>query len=184
MPGRYALTQLPEFGPDDDVRVEVVEPQPITSDRSLSRRIALQVLFEVDCAGHDVGQVLGTHLQVQNAGRKVSRYVRELVTGVWGHREALDDAIRHYAPEWPLDQLAIIDRNIMRMAIYEFAVTTRTPVGVAIDEAVELAKLFGAENASSFVNGVLGSLADDAQYLKKLYQPENREIEDDGTSRE
>ena len=70
--------------------------------------------------------------------------------------------------EFPLELLAIIDRNILRMAMLEFAVERRTPVGVAIDEAVELSKLFGADNTPSFVNGVLGALADNSELMQVL----------------
>jgi N utilization substance protein B len=89
----------------------------------------------------------------------------------------LDETIRRYAPEFPLDQIAVIDRNILRLAIFEFAVRRSTPVGAAIDEAVELAKMFGADGASSFINGVLGALADDKQWLRKV---RNVESDDDG----
>jgi N utilization substance protein B len=155
------------------------EDAPILDERSIARRIALQALYEIDLAHHDVGEVLAIHLQTQKPRAKVARYVQELVRGVVEHRPVLDEAIRQYAPEWPLDQIAIIDRNILRIAIYEFAVHARTPVGVAIDEAVELAKMFGADGASSFINGVLGAVADDHAWLKKVRQVESS---DDGDS--
>ncbi len=82
-----------------------------------------------------------------------------LVTGVLEHRERLDALIRRYAPEWPLDQIAILDRNILRIAIFELIVDDTVPVKVAINEAVELAKTFGAESTPRFINGVLGTLA-------------------------
>jgi len=80
--------------------------------------------------------------------------------GVLQHREVLDAFIHRHAPEWPLEQMAYIDRNILRMAIFEFAVDGGTPVKVAINEAVELAKTFGSESAPRFVNGVLGALVE------------------------
>jgi len=86
-------------------------------------------------------------------------FVYHLVNGVLAHREELDNLIQRYAPEWPIEQMAPIDRNILRMALFEFSIDGRTPVKVAINEAVELAKLFGSDSASRFVNGVLGSLA-------------------------
>ena len=81
---------------------------------------------------------------------------------LWGRpaqAPALDRLIQKYAPEWPLDQMALIDRNILRMAIWEFAAERQTPLKVAINEAVELAKLYGSDSAPRFVNGVLGALA-------------------------
>ncbi len=106
--------------------------------------------------------------------------MRQLVLGTWNQRDLTDQAIRIYAPEYPLDQLAAIDRNILRMAIYEFAVSAITPVGAAIDEAVELAKQFGADGSPSFVNGVLGSLAEDENMLAQLRQPEQPTDEEAG----
>src|SRR5579871_2636854 len=139
------MSDYPELIPESE------DAAPIVDERSLARRIALQTLYEVDLARHNAGEVIAMHLQGGKPSRKVARYVEELVFGVLDYQEPLNDAIRRYAPEWPLDQIAIIDRNILRIAIYEFAVRARTPVGVAIDEAVELAKMFGADGASSFI---------------------------------
>jgi N utilization substance protein B len=86
-------------------------------------------------------------------------FVRHLVQGVLEFRERLDDKIQRCAPEWPIEQMAPIDRNILRLALFEFGVDGQTPVKVAINEAVELAKLFGSDSAPRFINGVLGSLA-------------------------
>ncbi len=74
-------------------------------------------------------------------------------------RNELDAFIAEHAPEWPLDQVAIVDRNIIRIALWEFAVKGETPIKVAINEAVELAKTFGSDSSPRFINGVLGSLA-------------------------
>lgn len=87
-----------------------------------------------------------------------AEFARHLVIGVLEHRDVLDDFIHRHAPEWPLEQMAYIDRNILRMAVFEFAIDAGTPVKVAINEAVELAKRFGSDSAPRFVNGVLGSL--------------------------
>lgn len=88
------------------------------------------------------------------------KFAYRLVEGVFANRERLDKLIQRFSPEWPVDQIATIDRNILRIALYEFGVSRDTPIKVAINEAVELAKAFGSDNAPSFVNGVLGSLAD------------------------
>ena len=173
------MTDSPELIPESE------DAAPIMDERSISRRIALQALYEIDVAHHAVGEVLTIHLQTQKPNRKVARYVQELVHGVVEHRSVLDEAIQTYAPEWPLEQIAVIDRNILRIAIFEFAVRARTPVGVAIDEAVELAKLFGADGASSFINGVLGAVADDEAWLRRVrvqqaQQSRTAESEDHG----
>jgi len=86
----------------------------------------------------------------------------------------LDDLIAKYAPEWPVDQLAIIDRNILRLALWEMSVQSDTPIKVAINEAVELAKLFGSDSAPRFINGVLGSLAERQTDIRR-----SLEIEED-----
>jgi N utilization substance protein B len=113
-------------------------------------------------------------LQEAESTKKAARYVRRLVIGVTRHRDQLDNLIQHYAPEWPLDQVAIVDRNILRMAIYEYAVQTTVPVGVIIAEAIELAKLFGSESTPRFVNGVMGSLAsDDQEKVRQILSPES-----------
>jgi N utilization substance protein B len=147
--------------------------------RSLARRIALQILYEIDTTSHKPGSVIAIHLQVQQPGEKSAKFVRQLVAGVVEHRASVDAAIVRYAPEYPLDQLAVVDRNILRLAIYEFAVSGRTPVGVAIDEAVELSKVFGADSTPAFVNGVLGALADDEPYLNQLRQKEDEHDDQD-----
>ncbi|MBI5928131.1 MAG: transcription antitermination factor NusB [Chloroflexi bacterium] len=84
-----------------------------------------------------------------------------LVTGVLKQRDNLDQVIAQHAPEWPLDQIAIIDRNILRIAIHELTQDKKLPVKVVINEAVEIAKLFGAEGSPRFINGVLGSITDE-----------------------
>jgi N utilization substance protein B len=84
-----------------------------------------------------------------------------LVTGVLKNRDNLDEVIARHAPEWPLDQIAIIDRNILRIAIHELSQEKKLPVKVVINEAVEIAKLFGAEGSPRFINGVLGSITDE-----------------------
>jgi N utilization substance protein B len=86
-------------------------------------------------------------------------FTRQIVLGVWPVVHDLDLFIAEHAPEWPLDQVAVIDRNILRMALWEFAISEMIPIKVAINEAVELAKVYGSDSTPRFVNGVLGSLA-------------------------
>jgi N utilization substance protein B len=160
------VTQLPNFGPDDEVVSEIIEHEKVTTDRSIARRIALQVLYEVDCTNHNAEGVVEEHLQTPDANKKIIRYMRRLVRGVLDNLNQLDGIIQRYAPEWPLDQVAIIDRNILRIATYEIVFEPRIPIGVAIDEAVALANLFGGDSALRFVNGVLGTLADNVDDIR------------------
>ena len=132
---------------------------PTTDYRHQARRLALQALYEIDCTDHQVGTVLSERLESDSYREETRTLTTRLVSGVLEHRDQLDALIRRYAPEWPLDQIAILDRNILRIAIFELIIDDTIPVKVAINEAVELAKTFGAESTPRFINGVLGTLA-------------------------
>jgi len=140
--------------------------------RTRARSIALQALYEIDLTGHPPEVVIAERLSDSPLEEKLGEFARDIVFGIQPIVHNLDEIIAKHAPEWPLDQVAIIDRNIMRVALWEIAVSNQTPLKVAINEAVELGKLFGSESTPRFVNGVLGSLAlhynDIIQYFKKL----------------
>ncbi|MEP0805124.1 MAG: transcription antitermination factor NusB [Chloroflexota bacterium] len=138
--------------------------------RTRARALALQVLYEVDMANHPPGEVFKARLEETPLSPELAEFARQIVFGVLPLVELLDASISQYAPEWPFDQIAAIDRNILRMACWEFAVSHDTPLKVAINEAVELAKLFGSDSAPRFVNGVLGSLAEHQHELKQALQ--------------
>ncbi len=127
--------------------------------RRKARTVALQALYEIDCTTHLADRVLEERIAEQPLSAELNDFARKLVEGVMAQAPALDRLIQKYAPEWPVDQMALIDRNILRMAIWEFAADRQTPIKVAINEAVELAKLYGSDSAPRFVNGVLGALA-------------------------
>ncbi len=127
--------------------------------RTKARSVALQVLYELDIAGHNPELVLVERLEDSTLEPTLEDFVRQIVLGVWAIVDMLDGLIARHAPEWPLDQVATIDRNIIRISLWEFAVYQNTPIKVAINEAVELAKVFGSDSTPRFVNGVLGSLA-------------------------
>jgi N utilization substance protein B len=130
--------------------------------RRQARRQALQALFEVDMVGHLPGIVVDEHLAQHPPGEHGAEFLRWLVSGVVNHKTTLDEIIRKYAPDWPVDQLAIIDRNILRLALFEIGChDSGTPPKVVINEAVELAKMFGGDSTPRFVNGVLGSALDE-----------------------
>ncbi len=124
-----------------------------------ARALALQVLYEVDCTRHPVETVLNERLAQNSLRPEAVALARRLVEGVLAQKPRLDVLIRRYAPEWPLEQIALVDRNILRIAIYEMALEEAVPLKVAINEAIELAKLFGSDSTPRFVNGVLGTLA-------------------------
>jgi len=127
--------------------------------RTRARSVALQALYEIDITDHLPGIVLEERLSEATLDDKLSDFVRQIVLGVLPMIERLDQIIAVHAPEWPLDQVAIIDRNILRIALWEIAVSNQTPIKVAINEAVELGKVYGSDSTPRFVNGVLGSLA-------------------------
>lgn len=144
--------------------------------RTKARALALQVLYEVEIAGHLPGEVYTRRLETlkedsQTAfSEEQTEFTRRLIHGVVTQSARLDEVIAEYAPEWPFDQIAVIDRNILRMAVWEFAIWTETPLKVAINEAVELAKQYGSETSPRFINGVLGSLAGHEQIIRHLFQ--------------
>jgi len=128
--------------------------------RTRARSIALQALYEIDVTGHSPGEVFEERIKEVDLDPSLTEFARKIVFGVSPLFRMLDYFIAEHAPEWPLDQVAIVDRNILRIALWEFAVYGKTPLKVAINEAVELAKVFGSDSTPRFVNGVLGSLAD------------------------
>jgi transcription antitermination protein NusB len=127
--------------------------------RTRARGIALQALYEYDLSGHSPALSIEQRLQEEPLEEKLKIFSQEIVLGVFPLITKLDELIATNAPDWPLDQVASIDRNIIRIALWEFAVEKCTPVKVAINEAIELAKVFGSDSTPRFVNGVLGSLA-------------------------
>ena len=128
--------------------------------RRQARAVALQVLFELDMTQHDPEDVLGWALDESTLAPAGVAFTRRLVGGVRAHQQALDDRIRQLAPAWPLHQLAVVDRNLLRVATFEITIEKEISPKVAINEAVELAKLFGSESSPRFVNGVLGSVVE------------------------
>ena len=144
--------------------------------RTRARSLALQVLYEVDMTGHLPGTVLEHRLEEMHPegqaelSPELVEFSQQIISGVIPIAEKLDNVIAAYAPEWPFDQIAAIDRNILRIATWEFAISAQTPVKVAINEAVELAKLYGSDSAPRFINGVLGSLADREHEIKLIFR--------------
>jgi N utilization substance protein B len=131
--------------------------------RRQARIIALQTLYEYDTAKHDVASVLERHVEERRLAPAVVDYANELVQGVLAHLAQIDATIEEAAHEWPLAQMARIDKNILRLAIYEILYNNAVPAKAAINEAVELAKRFGSDTSSRFINGVLGTIFNRSQ---------------------
>lgn len=177
---RQRMNALPELGEADTLEMEAVRPKPDRDYRSEARRLALQALYEVDATQHGIGEVLSATLGFdRELPRNTVRYVRRLVRRVSELKSLLDEVIQHYAPAFPIEQIALIDRNILRIAMYELLLIPTQPIGAVIDEAVELALHFGADNSAAFVNGVLGTLVDDAQLAALRQQMKSHADDDD-----
>ena len=138
--------------------------------RTRARSIALQVLYETDLANHPPVDVFKARLEESEPrlSDEHAEFARTIIFGVLPLAQELDELIAKYAPEWPLDQIATIDRNILRIAFWEFAISRGTPVKVAINEAVELAKLYGSDSAPRFINGVLGTLVEHESEIHQI----------------
>jgi N utilization substance protein B len=136
----------------------------MASNRHLGRIVALQTLYEQDFrieAGDesfDLTEVLARNIARYEETIDDKDFIEQLVHGVDEYQNAIDDIVRPVAPEWPIEQIARIDRIVLRIGVFELLYEKDVPPKVAINEAVELAKAFGGENSSKFVNGVLGTV--------------------------
>lgn len=144
--------------------------------RRQARMIALQTLYEYDTAQHTPLEVLQRHAEERHLQPKVVEYAQELVLGTCEHLPAIDTHIQSAAREWPLQQMARIDKNILRLAIYEILFNNTVPAKAAINEAVELAKTFGSDTSSRFVNGVLGTIFNRAQQQQQPISKAESEV--------
>lgn len=125
--------------------------------RSRCRELALQILYQADFIGRREGES-ARFWRHFHQGSKVPPYLEKLVEGVAGHQEELDALIKQYSEHWRLERMVAVDRNLLRLAVYELLYLPEIPAKVAINEAVELAKRYGTELSGSFVNGVLDQI--------------------------
>ncbi len=133
------------------------------SNRHLARTIALQSLYEWDFYGakNDPSTALRIaqrNLEEFSPDLDEKPFTLDLIRGIAEKKEEIDQAITVFAPDWPLDRITTVDRNVLRMGVYELAYDSQIPSKVAINEAIELAKTFGGESSGKFVNGVLGAV--------------------------
>ena len=131
----------------------------MAGERRKARILALKVLYEIDATGHNADEVLGRLITEEDVSKENREFIIGLVEGVSRNKEIIDQNIGRFAPAWPIKQLPVVDRNILRLAIFEILLDNKVPVKVAINEAVELAKTFGSERSPKFINGVLGSVS-------------------------
>ena len=131
--------------------------------RRSSRTFALQALYEIDVASHSVDGAVQWLREEAALPQEALPFALELINGVIEHRSEIDELIRVLAPAWPVRHLAAIDRNILRLALYEVKFGAGVPPKAAINEAVEIAKAFGSETTSKLVNGVMGTVMEQAE---------------------
>jgi len=131
----------------------------MTGARRRARALALQALYEIDSTRHEAEAVVSRLLAEEELPEGNNAFVREIVSQVIRNKENLDRNIQRFAPVWPIGQIPVIDRNILRLAIFEVLFDNKVSVKVAINEAVELAKKFGGDSSPKFINGVLGSVS-------------------------
>lgn len=138
------------------------------ANRHLARTIALQTLYEWDFNQQkgDLAALVKRDIAEFAPEFEDQQFSEHLVKHVLDHLGKLDDFIRKYAPEWPLEQITVIDRNVLRIGIYELLLADDIPPKVAINEAIELAKTFGGPSSGKFINGVLGSIFKDLEQHK------------------
>lgn len=127
--------------------------------RRRARELALQVLFQVDVVRANPERALEYLLAEHQVSDETAAFARLLVKGTLAKIQEIDDYIKRYAIEWDLPRMANVDRNILRLGLFEMLYYGKTPLNVAIDEAVELAKTFSEENSCRFINGILGRIA-------------------------
>jgi len=131
----------------------------VAGARRKARILALQALYEINSTDHKTVETINSLLTDSGLLSGNEEFMRELVTGVLNNMEQIDSYIKRFAPAWPIEQISIIDRNILRLAIFEILIDNRVPIKVAINEAIELAKTFGSNSSSKFINGVLGAIS-------------------------
>jgi len=134
----------------------------VAGPRHRARELALKVLFQLENSPDDLDQALDYHVADDRATPDVAEFAGELVRGVVANRDALDETIQAASTNWKLDQMGRVDRVVLRMAVYEIAVSRKVPVRAAINESIELAKTFSGEESGRFVNGILGKVAETA----------------------
>ena len=124
--------------------------------RSTSRRISMQALFQADHAGIPIKEALANLFESEKFVEDTRRFAEELAEGAWGKKEQSDKIIKQYSKDWSIERMGGVDRNILRLALFEL-MESETPVQVVIDEAVELAKRYSSDEAAKFINGILGA---------------------------
>jgi transcription antitermination protein NusB len=126
--------------------------------RRKARELALQMLFQHDMSGNQAAEIIATFEELQKSKPNTREFATKIFQGTIGNLEKIDDMIQNQAENWRLSRMAAVDRNIIRMSVYEFLHETDTPKLVVIDEAIEIAKKYGTQKSSQFINGILDGI--------------------------
>lgn len=126
--------------------------------RRKARELALQMLFQHDMSGNEPDMIIATFEDLQKSKANTREFATKILRGTVDHLSEIDDMIQAQAENWRLSRMAVVDRNIIRMSVYEFLHETDTPKLVIIDEAIEIAKKFGTQKSSQFINGILDGI--------------------------
>lgn len=151
------------------------------SNRHLGRTVVMQTLYQWDFNGQkekDLSGPLDRNLKEFAPGLEDEGFSRQLLNGVIKNIKKLDELITKYAPEWPLEQITIVDRNVLRIGVYELKFVKEIPSKVAINEAIELAKSFGGESSGKFVNGVLGAIYKDMHAAGEVKEADKQQLKE------
>ncbi|SMB94868.1 NusB antitermination factor [Desulfonispora thiosulfatigenes DSM 11270] len=129
--------------------------------RRVAREKSLQALYQVDVTKENIQEVITQRLEDETIDEKAKEFIVNIIEGTVAHTEEIDKIIKNYAVDWTIERMSIVDRNILRIAIYEMNYSKMTPIKVILNEAIELAKIFGSDKSPKFINGVLGKIKED-----------------------
>jgi N utilization substance protein B len=147
--------------------VDVIMSHFLSNDQE---SLSMEVVIEGEDSGivqQQLSKLLAEDRTSENEETRIIEYFQRLVFNIAQGRKVMDELLQTYAPDFPIEQVAVVDRNILRIALFEMAVDTKIPLGVAIDEAIELSKMFGADSTARFVNGVLGAIAGNLRSVRE-----------------
>lgn len=131
--------------------------------RRKAREMALQLLYQMEMQGLEPKAVIGRFAGPEEYSEETRKFAHELVEGTYRNRREIDELIEKHSSHWKLFRMSAVDRNILRLGVYELSYLHEVPTSVVIDEAIEVAKKFGTENSSAFINGILDNIAKDVR---------------------
>lgn len=132
-------------------------------NRRQAREKSLQILYQFDVTKVNIQEIIDQRLEEETINENVRTFIANIIEGTVNNLDEIDNIIKQYAVDWTIERMPTVDRNILRIAIYEMNYTKGTPIKVILNEAIELAKTFGSDNSAKFINGILGKIKDDSE---------------------